>query len=104
MRVGRWLEFYRTAISSQIAQHITIIRTMTESGSLIHMSAHDHTIRQIETLGIADAVDVAGLSARRTAFDYVHFGTLDLPIGALFNFLGANPGLQPPRTGHIGNW
>jgi hypothetical protein len=68
------------------------------------MSAHDRTILQIETLGITDAVDVAGLSARRTAFDYVHFGTLDLPIGALFNFLGANPGLQPPRTGHIGNW
>jgi len=68
------------------------------------MAAHHHANRQIEILGIADAVDLAGLSTRRTAFDYVHFGRLDLPIGEFLNFLDANPGLRPPRTGHLGNW
>lgn len=41
---------------------------------------------------------------RKRAFDWVHMGTSDLPVGKLIEILRNNPFLSVPRTGHFGNW
>jgi hypothetical protein len=58
----------------------------------------------IEALGLSSAVEVDELASRRRAYDCVHLGTHDLPIGTLLNLLHDEPALKPPRTGHLGNW
>ncbi|HEY5879269.1 MAG TPA: DUF6025 family protein [Nakamurella sp.] len=58
----------------------------------------------VADLGLTDSVAVADLSARRSFFQGVHLGVRDTPIGTLLDLLRNEPGLSPPRSGHIGNW
>lgn len=41
---------------------------------------------------------------RQCAFDWLHLGQTDIPVGRLLDLLVAEPFLLPPRTGHMGNW
>ncbi|MFT3770638.1 MAG: DUF6025 family protein [Minicystis sp.] len=65
---------------------------------------HRDPLQVIEALGLSSSVDVEGLASRRTAFDSVHMGMEDLPIGALLDVIRSGAAPEAPRTGHIGNW
>jgi hypothetical protein len=58
----------------------------------------------IEALGLGSAVEIEQLAGRQQAYDCVHMGQQDLPIGSLIDLLAREPALKPPRTGHLGNW
>jgi hypothetical protein len=58
----------------------------------------------IAHLGLTEAGAVEDLSERRSFFQGVHLGMRDTPIGTLLDLLRNEPGLSPPRSGHIGNW
>jgi hypothetical protein len=58
----------------------------------------------IKALELTNAIDLAGMADRRTAFRAVHMGERDLPIGKLLDLIQTDTALCPPRTGHIGNW
>jgi Family of unknown function (DUF6025) len=50
------------------------------------------------------AAALARLHLGQRAFDWVHLGKSDLPIGRLIELLQTTPGMAPPRTGHLGDW
>ena len=58
----------------------------------------------LAALGLASAGRAAELSAGKLSFSAVHLGTKDVPIGAVLDLIHRDPGLLPPRTGHLGNW
>lgn len=60
--------------------------------------------RLLAGLGLLDAVDTAALTDRSLGYAPVHLGTRDVPIGTLLDLVHRDPGLLPPRTGHLGNW
>lgn len=47
---------------------------------------------------------IEAFDKRTVAFDGLHLGQTDLPIGQLLDLLESEPDLLPPRTGHMGNW
>ena len=47
---------------------------------------------------------VEAFGKRTLAFDGLHLGQTDLPVGQLLDLLESEPNLLPPRTGHMGNW
>ena len=47
---------------------------------------------------------IEAFERRELAFDGLHLGQTDLPIGRLLDLLENEPALLPPRTGHMGNW
>lgn len=58
----------------------------------------------VDVLGLASSVDMEALRDRRRAFERVHVGMLDVPIGSLLDALQHDPDGVPPRSGHLGNW
>lgn len=41
---------------------------------------------------------------RKKSFDWVHMGTVNLPMQDLWNVFGTAPFISAPRTAHLGNW
>ena len=52
---------------------------------------------------VAEAV-VSEMDERKTAFAIRHLGFSQMRAGDLLTFLEGNPSLQPPRSGHLGDW
>lgn len=61
-------------------------------------------VQLLEALDLTSTVAVEELASRRRAFEGVHMGMADLPIGTLLDLLRDESWLKPPRTGHLGNW
>jgi hypothetical protein len=51
---------------------------------------------------LAAALGIAPEPGR--SFDWIHLGQSELAIGALMHAIRNEPGLCPPRSGHLGNW
>ncbi|MFD3873052.1 DUF6025 family protein [Streptomyces sp. NPDC058623] len=62
------------------------------------------SVHLLDRLGLRGALDTDALTAGTKTFVPVHVGTRDVPIGTVLDVLDQEPGLLPPRTGHLGNW
>lgn len=58
--------------------------------------------RLLHELGLSPAAEA--LTERGGVFAPVHLGTRDVRVGTLLDAVHAEPGLLPPRSGHLGNW
>ncbi|MFB8177717.1 DUF6025 family protein [Streptomyces sp. NPDC055966] len=58
--------------------------------------------RLVRALDLAAAAEP--LTERAGDFAPVHLGTRDVRVGTLLDAVHAEPGLLPPRSGHLGNW
>lgn len=51
-----------------------------------------------------DDTILSDLETRRRGLELVHLSTRDVEISTISNLISSSPSLQPPRSGHIGNW
>ncbi|KAB1979145.1 DUF6025 family protein [Streptomyces triticiradicis] len=58
--------------------------------------------RLLHDLDLGTAAEA--LTGRSAAFVPVHLGTRDVRVATLLDAVRAEPGLLPPRSGHLGNW
>ncbi|MCA0350599.1 MAG: DUF6025 family protein [Chloroflexi bacterium] len=57
-------------------------------------------------LGLFDRLEptLDRFANRQQAFDWLHLGLTDIPVGQVLDLIRHSPTLLPPRTGHMGNW